>query len=536
MIHSALWMLMRLQVRAALRRMWQLTKTWKGRFILLVGFVMFGFWLLGSFVGTRTSGGITTSSLRGFGSLGLASLWFISLVFTRPEGGVVFRPAEVEFLFPAPISRRQLLLYRIICNSLISLPTAIIFSMFFARNTPMWLGAFLGIWLAFQLLSVSQMAWQLICGIAQQTFIARSRGLILTLLAIGIAVAAIFGLQGSRLSVESLKDLAETPVARVLLTPFQPYSATMAANGLGALAINGGIALAINLAIIALILRLDGNFMEASVNASQRLAQHMSKARRGVGTFSQGNKSLRGLQIPMLPRLGGAGPIAWHQFTGFLRSAGSMALLLTITSVSVSWPLLLSQKSLSIERALPVLVMLSIVVLPQFVRYDFRAEVDRMPVLKSLPLNPYAVVVGELITPILVVGCAQLGLLTVLFFIGSTPAWIIISIAAFVLPVDLITYEVENFLFLLIPFREQHSRQGITAIARVSLTMMLKFALMGVMAGLSAGIGGLVYYLTQNRFVALSIAWALAMLTSVAFLPAIVWAFKRFDPSSDRAL
>ena len=535
MIHSALWMLMRLQVRAAFRRMRKLSKTWKGRFVLLIGFAMVALWLIGSFVGTRTANGVSANSLHSFGSLGLASLWFVSIIFSRPEGGVAFRPAEVEFLFPAPIPRRQLLFYRIICNSLLSLPTALIFSLFFSRNTPMWIGAFAGIWLAFQLISVSQMAWQLICGIAKQSIIARGRGLVLGLLAIAIAAAVIVGAQGSRLSVESLMNLAEHPVVRTALIPFQPYAATMAAADLPALASSAGIAFAINLAIVALILRLDGNFMEASLNASQRIAKHVANARRGVGTFAQGNKSLQGLRLPMLPRLHGAGPIAWHQLTGLLRSAGNMVLFLLIISVSMSWPMLMSSKSLSVERIMPIVVVISIVVLPQFVRYDFRAEVDRMPVLKSLPLNPLAVVLGELITPVLVVAFAQFGLLLILAFVGTTPSWVLVSIAAFVLPIDLITYEVENFLFLLFPFREHHTRQGIRAMARVAMTMMLKFLLLGISAGISAIVGGLVYVVSENRPAALSVAWILAITMAIAFLPAVVWAFKRFDPSSDRA-
>ena len=48
------------------------------------------------------------------------------------------------------------------------------------------------------------------------------------------------------------------------------------------------------------------------------------------------------------------------------------------------------------------------VFLTQRITFDFRGDLDHMDVLKSLPLRPIAVVLGELLTPVFVLTVLQL--------------------------------------------------------------------------------------------------------------------------------
>ena len=48
------------------------------------------------------------------------------------------------------------------------------------------------------------------------------------------------------------------------------------------------------------------------------------------------------------------------------------------------------------------LAFYTFLLLPTAVRYDFRRDLDRMAMLKSLPISPAATVIGQTITPILI--------------------------------------------------------------------------------------------------------------------------------------
>lgn len=539
-MHPALWFLMSLHVRARMRRLRALTRTWKGRIVLAIGLLMLGAWLLGSLIGSGDAGRFSADTLRTVGAAGIGLLWVMTLVFGRSEGGVAFRPAEVEFLFPAPIPRRHLLLYRIISASLISVPSALIFSLMFRRNTPMWIGAFAGIWLTFQFVTLSQVAWHLVTGIIEQNAVARSKRVLVGLVAVGVVGAMAAGTAGSRLSLESLMSFVESPGGRILLAPFVPYASVLAAETLAAAAFFGVLAAAINFSLIALILRLDGHFMEASVAATQRVADQIAASRAGRIEFKRGNRWFGAIRIPLLPRLGGAGPVAWHQLTAMSRSAGGILVFVAILTGIMAAPAILASQSVTSREAghvLPVLAAMSIFLLPQFLPFDFRGEVDRMPTLKSLPLHPLTVAIGELATPVLAVCVVQVVGLAVAAVLGSVEREALLVLGAFLLPANLLVIAAENLVFLLFPFRVAHAGGGqdLQAMFRVWLTMMLKMLLIALSAGVAAAFGGLTYWASDSPVAGFVVAWMATAGCCMAFLPAIAWAFAKFDPASDSA-
>lgn len=102
-----------------------LTKTWKGRFVLLGLLFGVAMWLLGTLFGTGSAGRFSPETVRTIGAMALATMLLSTLLFGGTEGGVAFSPSEVEFLFPAPVPRRHLLVYRIVVMLLISFPTSV---------------------------------------------------------------------------------------------------------------------------------------------------------------------------------------------------------------------------------------------------------------------------------------------------------------------------------------------------------------------------------------------------------------------------
>jgi len=91
----------------------------------------------------------------------------------------------------------------------------------------------------------------------------------------------------------------------------------------------------INVALIALAMRLDADYAEASVIHSQKMYERIQRARRG-GLGAWNTKVSARRRLPVLPWLGGAGPIAWRQMLTALRNArGFLILALLATLVAV---------------------------------------------------------------------------------------------------------------------------------------------------------------------------------------------------------
>jgi hypothetical protein len=170
------------------------------------------------------------------------------------------------------------------------------------------------------------------------------------------------------------------------------------------------------------------------------------------------------------------------------------------------------------------------------VPFDFRRDLDRLAYLRSLPLRPTAVAVGELFPAAAFFAVFELLVLlgASLLTGGSIPAaWIAIA-AALVLPVAWGEAAVENLLFLVLPYRVgPDGRAGAQFLGKALLLMVLKMVTLAVLAafGFAAWWG--------VRMLGGPMALAVGAAAVVMFIPCIplTWlvgrVFARFDLTAD---
>ncbi|HEU4560806.1 MAG TPA: hypothetical protein VFS20_23340, partial [Longimicrobium sp.] len=125
--------------------------------------------------------------------------------------------------------------------------------------------------------------------------------------------------------------------------------------------------------------------------------------------------------------------------------------------------------------------------------FDFRRDLDRMAFLRSLPLSPWSVAMGQVFPSALAFAAFEmLVLLAVTALTGAVPpAWIVIA-AVLVLPVAWGAAAVENLMFLLMPYRVSNDgRAGAQFLGKALLVMVLKLLTLGVLgaAGFGAWLG-----------------------------------------------
>src|SRR5262249_14911911 len=129
-------------------------RTVKGLAVTLVGCATMGVWLayLAFFMPHEAQLAPDAAELRV--RLGGLALFLLSLTSAVSNPGLYLQRNEVERLFGAPISRAQLVRYRLVANGVKSLLGGLVLGAFAARRMPRPALAFAGILLAMQTLPV----------------------------------------------------------------------------------------------------------------------------------------------------------------------------------------------------------------------------------------------------------------------------------------------------------------------------------------------------------------------------------------------
>jgi len=532
LLPPALWRLLGLQWRSQVRRAWRGLRTWRGK---LYGAGMLGLtclWLLPVVIQAFTQPRVAPENVGLFLTPGLMLFWLMGVLTGAGELGVQFQRAEVDQLFPAPFRRRDLLLYRIVQVTLGLALLALWLTLAMLRFGSHALAVYVGIFLGLTMLSLLQMLVGLLASSAAATFYGRLKWLVATTVAVAIGVAGLLAWARASTGLEWLREVTTFGPVQVLLYPFRLISETVAARQLFPdLLVWGGSLLLFDLWLVCAILALDSDFLERSVTASERMYERLKRAQRGQGLV--GGRVRSRVRPPALPYLAGAGPIAWRQAVLVLRSVSAWIVLAGMLLVSLGVPCLLRWLTVPPQVLIAPIVSLSVFLLPQLLQFDFRSDLDRMEILKSLPVRSGAVVVGQLAVPVGLAVAQWLLLAAVcsLLAVGS-PAqiWGIVALA---LPVNLYLFAVENLFCLMFPFKIPAGGAGdLHAAGRNLMIAMGKLLTTVLGLGLAAAIGGLVWWLTKRELLAvLSGAAGGMLLVSSLLVVGCVLAYDRLDPA-----
>lgn len=118
------------------------------------------------------------------------------------------------------------------------------------------------------------------------------------------------------------------------------------------------------------------------------------------------------------------------------------------------------------------IALCTILLAPPALRIDFRRDLKRMLLLRSLPVRPFSMVVGQLALPILITWIFQLITITITALVLH-PGWDqLILWTSMLLALAVVTFAGENALFLAYP-HHQHN-EGIAMMLRTKLTFLGK--------------------------------------------------------------
>jgi hypothetical protein len=465
----------------------------------------------------------------------------MSVVTWLGERAIYFSPSDVDFLFPAPFSRRQLLLYKIISNVTAAIFLALVLPMSLVLYIRSWAAAIVGFFLAWLMVNSLTMCIQLAAQSVTERAFTRARKLLLAGLIAAAAVAAGHavsrGLGGGWR--ETLLQARHSPIAEILLAPFSVFAKIIAAerlvpDALGWAAI-GAILVA---AVYALAIRLDANYLETAVRVSRQMQQRRRRI-MSEGIFaSQSKRVMQSSRLPQPPWLAGIGPLVWRQAIQLRRGSSAAVVLIVILLIGFGAVLALAtRQDHKLSEVTPHMVIgvagyLALLFSVQ-IPFGFRGDYERMDLLKSLPIRPTAMACGQTLVFALIVALVQWLAFTATAVAQPAAAAELLVAGIFALPFNWILFGTENLLFLLYPSPVVTSgSEGFFKMGSVMLFMLAKVLVLGGCAAVVA-IPTVVIYLVTKSILAACVAAGLALFFPIlGILLLVAWAFQRYDVSA----
>lgn len=428
--------------------------------------------------------------------LSVLALAILVGVWALPSSGpaLVFSEAEIQFFFAGPVSRRQLVAYKILRSQVQSLFSAVVFSFFVFRGSHVF-----GMWLVFAALDV------------YMTFVSFARARLklagigwvwrfVAVTAVVIAIAAVANRQfraSGDLFVNALSHPQRGAMARSITAVIgaPPLGTILYVPGIIAKVaysprplLPATILLAAAAALFFLTTQMDIAFEDASLVASQRALTRRARMRsarfRGAATVNK---------LPAPFQLGERGrpevAILWKNLIGTIRVSAFPIVGLIMPVVFAAAASIFSKKgSLAPATIIGFVGLMStalfVFIGPQAVRTDLRMDILRLDVVKTFPLSAETLVAAELAAPLVTIALFELIMLlvsvSILNFAGhghyaffTTPEFVV-SAVVFIVPVTAIQLLIQNGAMILFPAwnMSTESVRGFTAIGQRMLFLL----------------------------------------------------------------
>lgn len=539
----ALHLLARLQRRGRFRRWRQSLGTPKG-IVFAVVFAAMMLWLLFSMVFAAAMGGmrLDPGAARRDGPLLLMALTGLVLVAGTGGQALYFPPAEEAFLFPGPFRRRELIAFKLRALARNTLLSSVVL---WAASASAWrspVAAFVALYLAglfLELVAVVAALGSDLAGAAAWGRVRRGVWLVL-------GVAAAWGAWRARsggawpTGPDLIRQVARSGALAALATPFRVFTEAFAADQLWPdLALWSGAALLIDLALVGLVFSLDAGFIEVAAASSARTYAKLQRLRAGQGAeraVTARGEGRSAVRLPPPPWWGGVGPNLWRHMTAALGSPKRLVIILLFVAGPVVWRIASGTVPADLGAAMPLIGTIAWISIfaSGMVPHDFRDDVDRIAFLKTLPIAPSALALGEILAPVLLLTAIEALALGGLFArVADLPpvAW---SALLFLPGWNLLQVGLDNLLFLWYPNRPSGGQFDLTTTGRQMLLVLGKAVAAGIAFGLAAGAGAAAYAVGGGNWpAALAAAWLVLAAAAAGVVAAVGDAFARFDVAAD---
>ena len=347
----------------------------------------------------------------------------VAWLFPTDSGLLEFTDAETQFLLPAPVARRQLLIHRLMRSQLGLLFAAVVASLFLPSGYTSFgrLQTSLGVWVLFVTMKLHFTGISLARASLSMRGVDRSRRQwrVPALLAVAITIVGVALARAVRADeatgfddmVRRLVDTLNHGLPAVILWPFLsltrplfaewpwPYLASLAA-AVGVLLVN-----------LAWVLNSDAAFQEAAAQAEARRAATRARATAAPrARVTNWTLALSGRPEMLFVWKNSMQMLRETSIASFLRYGSPLIALVVMGSTAFMRNSRMEGAAALVGGLAAGAAAMAVLLGPQIVRSDMRQDLLHLELLKTWPLRASAVIRGEMLYP----G----GLLTIVAWLG----------------------------------------------------------------------------------------------------------------------
>jgi ABC-2 type transport system permease protein len=463
--------------------------------------------------------GVSHETLELLAAAGVTAILLWTWIFGADRRALAFSRAEVTWLFPAPVTRRQLIQYKLLRGQFVVLFNVFLWTFLLSHGwagTEPWRRAG-GIWILLTTLALHRLGVALFRSSLLEHGRAAIRARAVTLILIGILATVVLvhvvqaapalGAAWNHGLTEFLaaaREVAVRPLPAVLLLPSRLLVRPMLAPSWAGWGQAMLPATAILVAHFVWVVRSDAAFEDSAAAAA--LARHRAGPRPGRAP------RFTARPIPRLAPAGWpAGALLWKNLASVVRTGRARGILLGFAAAALAVAVLSAGEGsttlLEIVGWLTAMWAGFLFVLgPQWVRNDLRTDLSRLALLRSYPLRGETVVGAETAGSTAVLTALQLGLIGIAYlaFWGAdvpepAPELRTAALAAavvFLPAINFLAMLIQNGAALLLPawVRVGSDRPiGVEALGHNMLVMSGFVAILAVLLLAPAVVAGLVY-------------------------------------------
>lgn len=434
----------------------------------------------------------------------IATIMLLAWALPRSEAGLSLNEAEVQFLFPAPLSRAWIVMFVIFRAQLPLLVSSVVLRAIFLRSQN-----FLGIWAVLATLQI----YFLMVHMGRARLAAAGIGFVIrafaVLIVIGILGAIVYGeietamsgfesLEGAQAAgafLEAMKQpLAGYPLRAILFVP-----ALMAQAGAAATLVDLALpvaGLALFAALCALVaVKLDVSYEDATIEHARR---RIEKKRAASASGRMQRVTLRHTPVPFA--LAETGPpeiaIVWKNLIAAGRTTLPLFLLPLVATLLIAvvvWWTADFEGAMKVASGVLFMFAGFIGIFgPIFSRNDLRLDFERLDVLRAYPISGARMVGAQIASAAALVcglgiGAALLGALCY-FPVRSAEGWGAMvawgpMVLLFAIPLTTVQLLIHNGFVILLPGWASVSRdeaRGIEGTGRGILLLLSQLVSMGL--------------------------------------------------------
>ena len=441
-----------------------------------------------------------------------------------------FSPNEINFLFTGPFRRRDLIVYKFGAY----LAGVALTSAFITVIAPPQTGSAFSVFIASLLTLVFVQLNSAVISMTGHALdgsrLAKVKWPAVALLGAIVAVAMVSAWMAPDRSILALlSEFRHSWLGTIVLIPYIVFAELFEATSVSQLALWTLLAVIINAALLHAAIILDERTTDRSLAEHARLSNRWERIKQGGSFFATERTEMR--SVRRAPSFGGLGPIAFRQ--GLNASRNSFKLLVVFAGLAASIAPISAALGAPVTQAHTMMIIYVFVafILPRNLVCDFRGDLSRMEIYKTLPISPWRICAGQLLVQVLLAFVIAVTIIaSALIFEERVTPQLALLLASFALPLTFLIYAVENTGLLLFPIKlVAMGRADFEFLGRSIVEFIAKTIFIFVALAAAGAAGFFIFKVMGTSLVVAGlVSWLTLTFIGLLTLVALQFAFRRF--------